>query len=354
LNWRASGEGVKREKEKKRRIRRKAPFEQSLFYFFLSPFSFLGRSWRFLSRSERKSRMRRQADEDSGMTWANVAPLFSAVSLFVAVGAAALGMERLKTHVYSLPEYNPLIRVELDEPPAWVDREGWRPRILASIHLPEDQPWLDEMLVRSVADQVNRSGWVSLVERVSKSTDGTISITCVYRRPIAMLRTGEGFVPVDRDGIRLPTGAKARLYTVVDDDSGWLKIDGVRTPPPDIGEPFTGEDAVAGIQIAALIFDQDFSTRISRIDVQNFRGRINKREDQIRLLTRDGGRIHWGSAIGEEIEEPTARDKIRNIALYFQKGSPQAQVDISIYRHGWIETPERTIRTADGSTTRGR
>jgi hypothetical protein len=297
--------------------------------------------------------MKRQADEGSGVTWASITPLLSAVSLFVAVGAAALGMERLKTYVYSLPEHNPPIRVELADPPAWVDLEGWRPRILASISLPADQQWLDGMLVRQVADQINRSGWVSQVERVSRSADGTISVSCVYRRPIAMLRTREGFVPVDRDGIRLPTGAEGKVYTLVDDDSGWLKIEGVKSSSPEVGEPFPGDDAVAAIQIAALIFEQDFSTRISRIDVNNFRGRLNKRDDQIRLLTRDGGRIHWGSAIGEEIEEPTARDKIRNIALYFQKGSPQAQVDISVYRHGWIEAPERVIRTADGAISRG-
>ena len=61
------------------------------------------------------------------------------------------------------------------------------------------------------------------------------------------------------------------------------------------------------------------------------RGRNDKRANHICLRTRDGGKIDWGSAIGEEIEEPSARDKIRTIALYFKKGSSQAQVDVSVY-----------------------
>jgi hypothetical protein len=136
-----------------------------------------------------------------------------------------------------------------------------------------------------------------------------------------------------------------------------MRIVGVDSPLPEVGQPFTGDDALAGIKLACLLFDQDFSSRISGIDVVNFRGRRDKRDNHIKLRTREGATIAWGSAIGEEIEEPSAKDKLRTIAAYFKKGSPQAQVDISVYRNGWIQPAPidaLDIRTADRGRIRAR
>lgn len=307
-----------------------------------------------MSRQRRKNRNRPGDESSEPLSYESFIPLIAAVSLFVAAGAAVYGMERLKKHVYALPEYNPPIRVELADPPDWVEREGWRDRILGCVQIPADQQWLDEALVRAIGDQINRSGWVSRVERITQSTDGTIRIACQFRRPIAMVRVSEGFVPVDREGVRLPTGSGTQLYDLVDDDSGWMKIEGVSTGLPEVGEAFGGDDALAAVKIASLIFQQEFALRISRIDVRNFRGRLNKRENHIRLLTRDGGEIKWGSAIGEEIEEASATDKIKTIMMYFRKGPPQAHVDISVFPNRWIEPAEPVIRTADGSRSRAR
>ncbi len=270
-------------------------------------------------------------------------------SLVIVIGAAVYGLERLKGRVYALPEYNPPVKVELAEPPAWVEQEQWSPRILSSIRLDSITSGLDEMLVRQVADQINRSGWVAAVKRVTQNMDGTIRIACDYRRPIAMVQTRRGYIPVDRHGVRLP-----EVYQQVPDGSGWMCLFGVKAETPEVGEPFQGDDAVAAIRLACVLFDQDFARRIVAIDVQNFRGRINKHDTHICLRTLDRGRIDWGSAIGEEIEEPSVQDKLRTIALYFKKGSSHAQVDVSVYRNGWIEPRERDVRTADGAMSRDR
>lgn len=271
------------------------------------------------------------------------------VGLFAALGASVYGLERLKDHVYALPEYSPAIQVELADAPAWVEREGWRNRILSTVKISDDQQWLDEMLVRQVADQINCSGWVSRVHRVAQGMDGIIRISCDYRRPIAMIQTAKGYIPVDRFGIRLP-----EVYERVEDGTGWMRIVGIESTTPEVGELFHGEDAGAAVRLASVLFEQEFSQRITAIDVANFRGRRDKRDNHIKLRTLDGQRIDWGSAIGEEIEEPSVQEKVRTIALYFKKGSPQAHVDISVYRNGWIEPAEPVVRTADGSRTRDR
>jgi hypothetical protein len=115
---------------------------------------------------------------------------------------------------------------------------------------------------------------------------------------------------------------------------------------------------VAGIALAQLISEQDFAPRITSINVANFRGRIDRRKSHIYLTPRGGRKdqIAWGSAIGEEIEEEPAIEKLRNIAVWLKRGSPQACVNVAVYRNAYIEfdaqEEEPAIRTADSTSER--
>ena len=292
--------------------------------------------------------------EASGRVWgrtalAPAAPLASALCLFLVIGAGVYGLERLKDYVRALPEQDPEIKVELVVPPdaAWVDAEGWRPRILSAVQVPEGQAWADEHLLQDIGDQMNRSGWVSSVEAVTREMDGTIRIVCAYRRPVAMVLAENVYLPVDRDGYRLP-----EVYARVS-DSGWMRIVGVEVEPasplPKIGEPFTGDDALAGIRLASLIFPQRFAPMVGAIDVRNFRGRQDPRHGHLLVWPRRGQPFVWGSAVGEEIEEATVEDKLRKIAKQFESGWPRARIDVSVYPNASIERTSGVIRTGDGS-----
>jgi len=279
-------------------------------------------------------------------------PLLPLLCMVGVVSGAVYGLERLKRYVHSLPAYHPTsIRVKLLDPPDWVEREQWGPRILSAVEVPPEDAWMDEQLPMKVAKQLTDSGWARQVERVTRHMDGTIEVACTYRRPIAMLLTDEGYVPVDADGFRLP-----EVYEQVGADSGWLRIRGVQTARAEVNTAFQGEDAVAAIRLASLIFDQgwEISSRISAIDVANFRGRRNRRESHIKLWTPQGRLIKWGSAIGEEIEEPTAAEKLANIAIMLRRGGPQAQVDVSVFPDAAVLPIADTIQTADRSNRHGR
>lgn len=290
------------------------------------------------------------------MSTAALRPLGGALAVFVVLGLAVYGLERLKDHVYGLPEYSPEFRVILDEPPEWVTAEGWKSRILESIRLPQETRWLDDSLVREIHDRVLASGWVAKVNHVVQDMNGTIRVDCAYRRPIAMVHFDHavdeqiitGFVAVDEEGVRLP-----ELYHQVDEDLGWLRILGVESPLPPVGEPFSGEDARAAIQLCRVLSRQAYAPRISAINIRNFRGRHNRHDTHIYLLTRDGGRIKWGSAIGEEMEEPSWKDKLKTIGMYFKSNAPQALIDASVYVNGVIIEPSPpSLRTADMSRSR--
>jgi len=284
--------------------------------------------------------------KEQGVSLAGFVPLISAVALFVIVVLAIVGLEWLKDYVYALPEYNPPVKVELANAPDWVDKEQWRPRILSSIHLPKDCRWLDGELIKEVADQMMASGWVSKVNWASQEMDGTIRLECEYRRPIAMVLVNDVFIPVDCDGVRLP-----EVYDSVDEDLGWICVCGVKCDIPDIGKTFVEDDAVAAVKLASLIFNQGpkLSNHISRIDVSNFRGRVNKRDGHIVLLDRHGNKIIWGSAVGEEIEENTIHQKIGLIMGFFEKGLRGRYIDVSTYPDRCRDLTPRVVQAMHGS-----
>jgi hypothetical protein len=133
----------------------------------------------------------------------------------------------------------------------------------------------------------------------------------------------------------------------------------VTSPPPRVNAAFdekTAPDAMAALRLAALIFDQswELASRISAIDVTNFRGRQDRRDCHIKLWTPDGTLIKWGSAIGEEMEENSPAEKLAQIAVMLKRGGPQAQVDISTLPNRAIITVPPALETADISNHRAR
>jgi len=280
-------------------------------------------------------------------------PLVPVLCTAALVAGAVWGLEKVKAHVYASSAYRPAaIKVVLANPPDWVIRERWQERILSAVAVPPAEAWMDEGLVRRLADQVASSGWVKSVQRVSKRMDGTVEIAAEYRRPIVMLMTDHGYVPVDRDGFRLP-----EVYERVDANSGWIRVRGVAAPPPKVNAAFDDKaapDAMAALRLASLIFDQswEIASRISAIDVTNFRGRQDRRDCHIKLWTPDGTLIKWGSAIGEEMEENSPSEKLAQIAVMLKRGGPQAQVDVSTLPNRAIITVPPAIETADISSHR--
>lgn len=309
-------------------------------------------------------------------------PVVACLLMLGAIVGSVIGLEHLRDRVYAREQYNPEPKIELalSEDETWVEAEGWMPRILKRISLegamaevrnsrvsdapPPGRPDTDNQngqqspnedtstaqkgpdlaLLQAIADQVRDSGWVSEIERVYRDVDGTIRVSCDVRRPIAMLLTPRGrFIPVDRHGYRLP-----EIYDQVPLKSGWIRIVGVESEMPDPGEQFApeSEDARAAVRMASLLFDQPaVATEIAGIDISNFRGRVDRSENHVVLWTREGRRVDWGSAIGEEIEEPAVGDKLRMLIKFLQEGGEHNHVDVSVRSHvmsAYRDEPDKT------------
>jgi hypothetical protein len=293
-------------------------------------------------KSKSKSAKSRPAFEWVAAGYRMLVPLGPALGLFAVVGVAVIGLERLKDRVYARPEFHPEIKLELDldADEQWVAKEGWQSNILASIDLSESGGWLDEGFSQAVADQLVASGWVSSVDGIVQNPSGVVRIACAYRRPVAMLRIGEVYVATDKDGYRL-RGTYPDL-----DGLSWIRIVGIQSAPPDVGEPFEGDDAVAGIRLASLLEQQprEFASRIDAVDVSNFAGRQDRRKRHINVLPvpGQGGKctvFGWGSPLGEEIEETTPEQKLQMMYRVFATGSVQAEVDLTTYPNAVIVRP---------------
>lgn len=290
----------------------------------------------------RRARKTESPSLESRLAMVRFGPLPAIAGVTVCIVLSLLVLGRIKSFVYAQPEYSGPVKVELECPgeAAWVEQEGWKPRILACLKVPQNARIMDRELLEDIGRQLNESGWVRRVHRVQRSMDGTVRVLCDYRRPVAMLRIRDGhYVAVDRDGVRLP-----EVYDPLPENSGWMRIVGVDSKLPEVGKAFVlgeqqdGADALAAVELAVRLFsDPRIVDRISRIDVSNFRGRRDKYDTHLTLLTREGRKIKWGSAIGEEVEEPTVGDKLRNLVALLEKGTPQAYADLSVYRNGWIE-----------------
>lgn len=284
-------------------------------------------------------------------------PLFPLLAIVVLVAGAVYGLERMRRHVLAQPEFHPLVKFELADPPDWVVRQEWTPHILAQLQSDIGQLPNDEQLVSAVADRLHTSGWVHKVHGVCRHMDGTVRVSCDYRRPIAMLcsrlNNKEVYMPVDREGYRLPVTFE-QLEPERGGWSGWIRLLGIRSPVPKVNAQFEGEDARAAIQLATMICDRGgiVEAKISAIDVSNVLHPRDRRKSPIVLWRADSNyRITWGSPIGREIEEPTADLKLANIALALRNGGPQMDFDASTLPDGVIFPAAATAATSSGLQT---
>ena len=254
--------------------------------------------------------------------------LLHLVAALVIVAGLVFGLGALQDHVYGLPEYDLPATVTLLDKPAWLDR-GRVDEMLSG--LPELR-FLDEEAAEVVADHLAQSGWVARVKRVEMHSGGQVAASCDFRRPVAVVQQGSCFHLVDAQGVRLPG-----VYAGAGES---LIIQGVRPAAPRVGRSWHAPDLAAGLRLAGLILPEPFAGQVAAISVHNYGGRESAGEAHLALLTRPQGghagwgRILWGSGPGEEIEEPTADDKIRLLRANYQQcgridaGAPW--IDVSI------------------------
>jgi hypothetical protein len=245
-----------------------------------------------------------------------------------ALGVAALaagggyGLFCLERSVLSAPQFSGPARIRLVNAP-----EDLQEQLMAPLGRFAHVPWSSPALPSQIGEALRKEPWVKQVVQVRRYPDRTIEVHCTYRHPLAMIQVDSGFYLVDEDRVRLP-GRYAYHPSV-------KLIQGVRGEPPLAGQVWTAPDLRAGLDLVRLLAAEPFSAQITAVLVHNYGGRIDKRGAQLELATDTaGGRIIWGSALGQEMEENTAAQKIAILRSNYERfghvGAGRDVIDISI------------------------
>lgn len=191
--------------------------------------------------------------------------------------------------------------------------------------------WSDPKLCRRISQSLEAEPWVQDVVRIRRLPNRSVVIRCRYRDPFAMVQIQDGFVLVDESGVRLPG--------VYNYHPSYMLIQGVESPPPAPGEMWDIGPVRSGLDLIGLLEQEAFADQITAILVHNYHGRRDRTSAHLELATdRAGGRIIWGSAIGEEIEENVAAEKLELLRANYERfgrvDANRSVIDVSVLPDG--------------------
>lgn len=275
------------------------------------------------------ARWRQRLSEVESTVWTRWGWRCARVCVVVALAiGAGYGLLELEKRVRQSPGQQAPPRLELVDIPPDIE-----PDVRAALEPFGQLPWSEPTLCEEIAAVMRDVGWVHEVKSVRRYPDRRIEVTCDYRRPVAMVRDGESFYLIDEHAVRLP----GRYVN----DSTLPLIQGVASAAPTPGATWPGDDVLAGLAVSQIVAKESFADQIAAVLVSNYGGREDPRAAHLQLATdRAGGRIIWGSAPGEEIEENTVEAKLRLLRSNFRRfgrvDAGREVIDISVH-------PDRVI-----------
>jgi hypothetical protein len=217
--------------------------------------------------------------------------------------------------------------------------------------MPHELSLLSETLTRDVADAFRRNPWVAKVVRVRKSFPATVTVELEYRRAVMMAQVPGGRIPVDLDGVILPTSDFAASDVV-----GFPLIRNIESKPKlRPGETWDDPCVIAGARLANVLGEQWKSLKLEAIQIAARSPDPN--EIILELVGQGGSRILWGRAPGSNHPgELEATQKVRRIEKYladygdYTKPSGPYEIDI---RH-WQEISRRPLVNGTAQTKPGK
>lgn len=236
--------------------------------------------------------------------------------------------------------------ITINEPPYWVPHDLIED-VISRSGFPDDMSLLDERLTHDVAQAFAGHPWVAEVEEVRKASyPPRLTIALRYRAPVAMIEKRTGLYPVDANGILLPTEDFSLSET-----ADYLKITGVRSPPPSLQGDRWDDPLVLGAARMAHVLRKEWKQfGLRAISVPDRRTEnVSLVKSEFSLITNGGSAILWGRAPGtDQPGELTVEQKIGRLKKYLSDfGSfdePAGPYEIDI-RH-WQQISRKKLPAA--------
>lgn len=261
---------------------------------------------------------------------------------------------RVHEHVLASPDYRLDPRnITLTAPPRWIHADV-KAEVIRDASFDQTLSILEPDLTVRIAQAFALHPWIQRVNRVSKKHPASVEVDVEYREPVAMVEVSGGLLPVDREGVLLPSDdfspAAARNYP---------RISGVNSEPVGpVGTNWGDTHVVGAAKVAAVCAPHWQVLRLYRVvAMPRLAGSVSASEGGFELYTHAGTQIVWGHAPGKELpsEMPSA-EKIRQLVGYAQeKGSldpPTGSQRIDL-RSGkeFIVTPRTALRSPPDEAT---
>ena len=206
---------------------------------------------------------------------------------------------RMAPDLKNRPEYIVELKdIHVTQPPAWVPI-GFIDEALAAAKLQTPFSLLDKELAARLAGAFEKHPWVEKVRLVEKQFPARIFIDLDYRKPVAMVRVGNGFYPVDRQGILLPPEDFS-----MDAPDAFPVIGSVLSVPGPAGTLWDDPAVIGAAELATILHDSTPEERSywAEFDLQEIR--VPRRHSSTQsandlvfeLLTPGGSSIIWGRA----------------------------------------------------------
>jgi hypothetical protein len=254
---------------------------------------------------------------------------FLAVGLLIVAPFVGWGFAegRLSGYVSAQAKHAPTAAsVCLCDVPAWVPA-GHQAllRQAAAQQLSRDP--LDRRDLERAEQTIAQSPWVEAVDRVERSGD-RVTVAAQYRRPAALVRSGDGYRLIDTRGVLLPGWYRPERLPI---------IEGVTAAPPHEGATWPGAPIQAGLGIVRVAAGKSWASQVKAYGVgqtDSFgRIRIVLWTGPGRDLARDP-HVVWGLPPGQEgAVEPSVPSKLARLAAI--QNDPQY--------HGWIDAEHRIV-----------
>ncbi|MGA2030955.1 MAG: hypothetical protein ABSG68_01760 [Thermoguttaceae bacterium] len=250
-------------------------------------------------------------------------PVLILLVLAIFSGGVYFGWQYVRLNVIAKPAAGPNLpladeyvvkeeQVHITPLPAWIHsnvlHDVFRDGSLENVRLST----LDDDLARRIANAFFLHPWIAKA-RVRIRPAGRVDVDLVYRRPVCMIEVPGDLLPVDIEGVLLPSGdfspVEKYSYPVLGG------IDSVPMGPA--GQRWGDPRVIDGAGIAAALLPVWKQLRLYRIKTATAAGPALGNGRVYELYTRAGTRIYWGrSPAAKAADELTADEKVARLGQY--------------------------------------
>jgi hypothetical protein len=239
--------------------------------------------------------------------WGSGRPVFLVALLIGAFGGGAyVAWIKLGPRIINAPEYHLVPeRVEITPLPDWIHRKNgeFQMEVFRNALLDGQLRITDDDLIDLIAKAFSQNPWVAKVQHVTKHHPASVKVELTYRKPVCMVEVPGGLLPVDAQGVLLPSTSEDFSSLEATRYPRLKGVDRGPTTPP--GRLWIDAKVIGGAEIAAALADVWTSMELDHIvalpeaDVGATASGSQThwaREPVFAIFTQRGTRILWGHA----------------------------------------------------------